>query len=148
MPDLGKTVGERWTKIIGLTLEINDAEFNERMSSLQAGLRFDALRVYLNAWTTTARLHAPLGRFIFGCPHLEDHDDIAHYVKECSSLADALHNIFVTPAVPLACLNLFGIAPADPERAAFAAVIFRTASAMRTVLSPLRVPVSLPSALP
>ncbi len=95
MPDFVKTFGERWTSIIGLAVEISDAEFKEKMSSLRAGFRFDALRPYLNAWPTTARLHAPLGRCIF-------HDDIAHYVKECSSLADALGTIFVTPALRFA----------------------------------------------
>jgi hypothetical protein len=121
VPNFGKAVAERWSRILSMKFEINDDVLKTLMLNLDSGLRYDALRI--------VRLHAPTRACLFGYTHAADLDETAHYLKECTSLADATDSVFATPPVPFVCLLRFGLSPVAPERAALAAIIFRIVAA-------------------
>ena len=52
-----------------------------------------------------------------------------HYVVECRILIGILDMIFEEPVGPLCCLARMGVVPPSPQRAAFAAILYRTVGA-------------------
>jgi hypothetical protein len=140
-PSFGETVIGRWTKLIGIPGDLftfPEDVFRQRMNELEAGSRYDALRNFLNAWTTFSRIQSDTqspcrcdctGRGVVGG------DSLRHYALGCQPLCDVADVPLPFQVVTLACLRRFGLSPCDPRRAAFLGHLYRAAGAGNSPLN-------------